>query len=273
MILHVCRQVLRDSHESEDAFEATFLNLAVKAGSIRGRDSLSSWLYNVAYHVAAPPRSSSARRRSHELRAAQTRSRTILQDFSDDVGSVIHEELERLPDRYRAVIVWCCLEGLTQFQAAQRLGWPLGTVQSRGKGLLQLGADEIEALRQHLDPGGGTLFADAACGSAAFDASFRQLVAKLLPGHPLVPIPNDDPLLSTKVGFNLKDCEYTPAARGGRGCPQLEGVELNGHWAVIYSKLDISCALDGQADRNCNGYTPTSAARIAANVVIDSTLP
>ena len=142
-----------------------------------------------------------------------------------------------------------------------------------GQGPVQLAVDELEALRQHLDPGGGTLFADAACGSAAFDASFRQLVAKLLPGCPLVRIPDDDPLLSTKVGFDLKDSEYNPAAGGGRGFPQLEGVELNDHWAIVYSKLDISCALDGRADRNCKGYTPASAARIAANVVIYSTLP
>ena len=142
-----------------------------------------------------------------------------------------------------------------------------------GRDALQLEGEDIKALREHLDPGSGTLFADAAGGSAAFDASFRQVVAKLLPGHPLVPIPNDDDLLSTRVGFDLKDSEYTPAAGGGRGLPQLEGVELNGHWTVVYSKLDISGALDGRAERNCKGYTQASAARIAANIVIYSTLP
>ncbi|MFI5457513.1 MAG: sigma-70 family RNA polymerase sigma factor [Isosphaerales bacterium] len=131
MVLRVCRTVLRDAHEAEDAFQATFLILALKAGSIRGRDSLSSWLYSVAYNVAATARSSAGRRRAHELKAGQTRLLAFTEDARDDLGPVIHEELDRIPERYRAVLVLCCLEGLTQHQAAQQLGWPLGTVQSR----------------------------------------------------------------------------------------------------------------------------------------------
>ena len=132
MVLRVCRTVLRDAHEAEDAFQATFLILALKAGSIRGRDSLTAWLYSVAYNVAATARSSAARRRSHELKAGQTRvARLHRRCREDDLGPVIHEELDRIPERYRTVLVLCCLEGLTQHQAAQQLGWPLGTVQSR----------------------------------------------------------------------------------------------------------------------------------------------
>ena len=131
MVLRVCRTLLRDAHLAEDAFQATFLILALKAGSIRGRDSLTSWLYSVAYNVAATARSSAARRRSHELRAAQRKSLAFTEDAPDDLGLVIHAELDRIPERYRAVIVLCCLDGLTQDQAAQQLGWPLGTVQSR----------------------------------------------------------------------------------------------------------------------------------------------
>ena len=98
-------------------------------------------------------------------------------------------------------------------------------VYIHGRAALQLDPDDIQALRGHLDPGGGTLFADAACGSPAFDASFRLLVAKILPDHPLVAIPPDDPLLSAKVGFNLKDVQYTDAPGGHRGLPQLEGCQ------------------------------------------------
>jgi DNA-directed RNA polymerase specialized sigma24 family protein len=68
MVLRVCRSVLRDAHDAEDAFQATILILALKAGSIRGRHSLTSWLYSVAYNVAATARASLARRRFHELR-------------------------------------------------------------------------------------------------------------------------------------------------------------------------------------------------------------
>ncbi len=128
------------------------------------------------------------------------------------------------------------------------------------------------SLRRHLDPGGGTLFADAACGSPAFDASFRRLVAELFPNNPMVPIPKDDELL-TKVYFDLKDVQYTKAAGGSKDYPQLEGVKINGHWSIIYSKYDIGCALERHSALDCKGYAYESALRIAANIVIYSTLP
>ena len=129
------------------------------------------------------------------------------------------------------------------------------------------------ALRQHLEPGGGTVFADAACGSPAFDASFRRFVAELLPNNPLVPIPRDDELFTTKVGFDLV---RRPVHQGGgrrRGFPQLEGVKINDHWAIIYSKFDIGCALERHTGIDCKGYTHESAVKIAANIVIYATLP
>ena len=141
MVLRVCRALLRDAHEAEDAFQATFLILAIKARSIRGRDSMSSWLYSVAYNVAASARSSSARRRAHELKAGQARAVDFSEAAHDDLGPALHEELDRLPERYRAVLVLCHLEGLTQHQAAERLGWPVGTVQSR----LARGRDRLRA--------------------------------------------------------------------------------------------------------------------------------
>ncbi len=142
-----------------------------------------------------------------------------------------------------------------------------------GRSALQLDNDDLPALRRHLEPGGGTLFADAACGSAAFDASFRKLVAELLPDRPLVPIPHDDDLCSDRVGFDLKDVEYTKAAAIPRGFPQLEGVKINDHWAIIYSRFDIGCALERHTGLDCKGYTHSSAAKIAANIVIYATLP
>ena len=137
----------------------------------------------------------------------------------------------------------------------------------------QLDNDDLQALRRHLDPGGGTLFADAACGSDAFDASFRQLVAPLFPDHPLVPVPSDDDLCTVKVGFDLSDVQYTQAAGGRGGFPRLEGIKLDDHWAIIYSKLDIDCALERHTGIDCKGYTHASAAKIAANIVIYATLP
>jgi hypothetical protein len=143
-----------------------------------------------------------------------------------------------------------------------------------GRGALSFPKEDLDALRRHLDPGGGTLFADAACGSAAFDAAFRRFVAELLPDHKLEPIPRDDELYSDKIGgLDLHDCQYTKAAGGRKDYPDLEGVKINGHWAVIYSKLDLGCALERHSGIDCKGYTYESAVRIAGNIVIYSTLP
>jgi hypothetical protein len=146
-------------------------------------------------------------------------------------------------------------------------------VYMHGRASFAYGPEDIAALRRHLEPGGGLLFADAACGSAAFDAAFRKLAAQLYPDNPLVPIPPDDELYTRQSGFDLSDVQYTKAAGGGTGPPQLEGVKLNGHWVIIYSKYDIGCALERQQGLDCKGYTHESALRIAANVVIYSTLP
>lgn len=142
-----------------------------------------------------------------------------------------------------------------------------------GRAAASFTAEDMEALRKHVDPGGGTIFADAACGSPAFDAAFRRFAAELFPNNPLVPIPKDDELFSNKVFFDLKESQYTKAAGGGKDYPQLEGVKINGHWSIIYSKYDIGCALERHSGLDCKGYSYESALRIAANVVIYATLP
>jgi hypothetical protein len=95
----------------------------------------------------------------------------------------------------------------------------------------------------------------------------------MLPDHPLVPIPRDDEIYTRKVGYDLSDVQYSKAAGGGKDLPQLEGVKIHGHWAVIYSKYDIGCALERHQGSDCKGYVPESALRIATNIVIYSTLP
>jgi hypothetical protein len=142
-----------------------------------------------------------------------------------------------------------------------------------GRASFSFTREDLDALRRHIEPGGGTLFGDAACGSPAFDAAFRRFVTELLPDNPLVPIPRDDELYSTKVGFDLSDSQYTKAAGGGKDFPQLEGVKINGHWAIIYSKYDIGCALERHSGLDCKGYTYEAALKIAANIVIYATLP
>ena len=133
MVMRVCQGVLRDIDEAQDAFQATFLVLAEKAGTIRRRESAACWLHGVAVRVASNARSASARRRRHERRFAERAAMPAVGpvEGDDEAASAIHEEIGRLPERYRRPIVLCHLEGMTHEAAAQRLGWPVGTVRSR----------------------------------------------------------------------------------------------------------------------------------------------
>ncbi len=131
MVLRVCRNVLRDAHAAEDAFQATFLVLARKAGSLWVHDSIGPWLHGVAFRTSCCARNAAARRRRHEQKASDQATRQADAEQSDDLGPVLHQEISRLPERYRAAVVVCYLEGLTHEQAAERLGCPVGTVRSR----------------------------------------------------------------------------------------------------------------------------------------------
>ena len=130
-VLRVCRGVLHDHHDAQDAFQATFLILAHKAGSLRVGNSLGPWLHGVACRVAATSRAAAARRRAHEAKAAAMTQTQVYDSGLDDVGQTVQEEIARLPDRYRTVVVLCELEGRTYEEAAELLGRPIGTIKSR----------------------------------------------------------------------------------------------------------------------------------------------
>jgi RNA polymerase sigma-70 factor (ECF subfamily) len=132
MVLGVCRRILRDPHEAEDAFQATFLVLARKAASVVRREKVASWLYGVAARTAKQACARGARRRAREERV----SSQIYPEPSDGVSAdelraILDEELARLPARHRDPLVLCELEGLSRTEAAQRLGIPEGTLSSR----------------------------------------------------------------------------------------------------------------------------------------------
>ncbi|MFI5454405.1 MAG: sigma-70 family RNA polymerase sigma factor [Isosphaerales bacterium] len=136
MVLRVCSNVLRDPTDAQDAFQATFLVLVRRSSAIRKLESLGSWLYGVAYRVAARARVEASRRRAAERRGGLRVVAAM--DSGDDgerdrgeLGPAIQEEVRRLPERYRAVVVLCYWDGLTREQAAAQLGCPLGTVRSR----------------------------------------------------------------------------------------------------------------------------------------------
>jgi internalin A len=140
MVYRVCRRVLPDEQDSEDAFQAAFLILIRKAGLIRKRMSLASWLHGVAYQVALRVRTSSQRRRIRELQtAAKNESISTDERSWKEVRIILDEELARLPEKVRAPLILCYLEGLTQDEAAGQLGQSKRTLRrylERGRALL-----------------------------------------------------------------------------------------------------------------------------------------
>jgi RNA polymerase sigma factor (sigma-70 family) len=133
MVLRVCKGVLKDEHDAQDAFQATFLVLARGASSVRDRSSVASWLFGVSHRVASRAKVALARRRVHERRAGSMidQVRRDREGELDVDRAALDAEIGRLPVKYREPIVLCYLEGLSQDQAAIQLGWPSGTVRAR----------------------------------------------------------------------------------------------------------------------------------------------
>ncbi len=132
MVASVCRGVLKDPNDAQDAFQATFLVLVRKAGSIRGGGSLGSWLYRVAFNMAVQINAEAARRQRVERRAgAMAEPSKTDSTPGDELVPALYEEVDRLPEKYRLPVVLCHLEELTHAQAARQLGWTEGAVRGR----------------------------------------------------------------------------------------------------------------------------------------------
>jgi RNA polymerase sigma factor (sigma-70 family) len=129
MVLGVCRRILGNFHDAEDAFQAAFIVLVHKAVSLKSRAVLGDWLHGVARRTALHAKRVVARRRQKE--AAMARPEIPSQECSDDRLILLDEALRSLPEKYRLAIVLCELEGHTRREAAEQLGWPEGTVAGR----------------------------------------------------------------------------------------------------------------------------------------------
>lgn len=188
MVLRVCHQVLGDSHEADDAFQAVFLVLARTGYSVLQRESVASWLYGVALRVAARARKSLIKRRRVEQLAdddLDAIEAPILEGAfrCNESAEIVHQEVSRLAEKYRAPIVLCYLEGLTHDQAAARLNWPVGTVRSR----LSRGRDRLRGRLSRrgvtapalLGPLAGWLGVEA--GSSAEAAALAKAILPAVP--------------------------------------------------------------------------------------------
>ena len=163
MVLRVCRSYLRGPQDVEDAFQATFLILVRRAASIRRPASVGPWLYGVARRVSCRARAGAAMRLARDRDHARGLAMAAA-PATEDAGALIHEELVRLPERHRRPIVLCDLEGMPYEEAAERLGWPVGTVKSR----LSRGRQQLRRRLElrGLAPAAAVTFVGTAAGAA-----------------------------------------------------------------------------------------------------------
>ena len=132
MVLGVCQRLLHDPHDADDAFQATFLILVRKAGLIGKPELLGNWLYGVACRVSLKARANAVKRSLCERRAASMPKAEPASDTTNrELRSVLDEEISNLPEKYRAPLVLCYLQGKTYTEAARILGWADGTVSGR----------------------------------------------------------------------------------------------------------------------------------------------
>ncbi len=167
MVWGVCRRVLRNPHDAEDAFQATFLVLIQKATTVVPREMVANWLYGVAQQTAVRLRATAAKRGWREVQMTELPEPVVVEARDEELLLRLDEELSRLPERFRALIVLCDLEGRTRKEVARQLGCPEGTVAS---GLVR--ARELLAkrlTRRGLAVSGGSLVATLSHSMASAD--------------------------------------------------------------------------------------------------------
>ena len=165
MVWGVCRRLLSDRDTAADAFQATFLVLVRRARAVRVDDSLGPWLYGVSRRVAARARATSLRPRARETGRVEAVAGPAPDPARSERLTILDEEIGRLPERQRAAVVLCDLEGLPHAEAARRLGCPVGTVESRLSRGRQRLRDRL--VRRGLDPSAAALWPDMAREASA----------------------------------------------------------------------------------------------------------
>lgn len=261
MVRAVCGRLLADSHDRDDAFQATFLVLAQKANSIRSRSSAAAWLHGVARRVALQARSRSGRFAELTFEPA-----AVGEDESRELKEWLDGEIDRLPEKYRLPLALCCLQGRTLEQAALQLGWPKGSVAgrlARAKGLLRARLARRGAAAASL-----AALDAAASSAAALPSGLGQrtvLAAQVMCGRLKEPQISSSALALAQGASNAMFWSRTLAVAS---CAVLLGVTLGGAaWLVasVEAKPPARTALPkpfggGQAKKP---NQPDSAAAIA----------
>ncbi|HEY7423541.1 MAG TPA: sigma-70 family RNA polymerase sigma factor [Gemmataceae bacterium] len=131
LVLGVCRRVLGNRHDAEDAFQATFLALARKAAAVSRRQAVASWLHTVAYRIALRARAARWKKSDIDLATLASPGDAAADAVRRDLASVLDEEVGRLPEKYRVAVVLCYLEGKSYAEAGRQLGLAIGTLAGR----------------------------------------------------------------------------------------------------------------------------------------------
>src|SRR5262245_32105460 len=183
MVFAVCRRVTGHHQDAEDAFQAAFVVLARKAACVSPREAVGSWLYGVAVRTAREARTVAAKRLAREVPAARPPAVARPEPEPDELGEVLHEELARLPDKFRTLLVLCDMEGRPQVEVAGRLGLPAGTVYSRLAAARKALADRLRKRGVALSAGGLAAWLASAARAAVPDSlSAKAVAAAVSPG-------------------------------------------------------------------------------------------
>jgi RNA polymerase sigma factor (sigma-70 family) len=264
MVLGVCRRVLGHTQDAEDSFQATFMLLAQRAGSIRKRDSLSSWLHGVAYRLSARART---RRQSRPVSTYSAPLTDVTEPGAAaawrELQALLDEEIQRLPDVCRSALVLCYFEGASHEEAAARLGWPVGSVKSRLNRARQLLRDRLARRGIGLSVAalGAFLAADGAAAQLPSSSSGATLTAarRLL----------EDGLLGGLVAENVIDL----VKNGGAGAlPSRGGSILAAVGAMMiligggsFAAWQLASAMPAAVGQNKPQDAPQPAVQAAGN--------
>jgi len=190
MVFNVCRRILRNDEDAEDAFQATFLVFVRRAASINPREQLGNWLYGVSSRTAMRARALRAKRQVKERNAYAEPESALSTEDADNLRFAVDEALESLPEIYRSPIILCLLEGRSRREVAKELGLAEGTLSSRlAKAKIMLG-DRL--IRRGVTLSAGVLLAAAAAeaskasASAAAQAATFDACLALAVGKPMV---------------------------------------------------------------------------------------